>query len=325
MNRKIIIDKNIQQRQVFYPKILSASRATDIPAFYSEWFFMNFEKGYFEKKNPFNQKTYFVSVDDVRFIVFWSKNPQAIIEKLDFLDDKNINYYFQFTLNDYPEYELNLPALEKRIAVFKELSNKISKQKVVWRFDPLILSDKINETDLLDRIFKLGQKIHVYTEKLVFSFVDLKYRKVKNSLHKYGAYFYDFDASMKNRIAEQLAKYAKEWGIEIATCAENNDFSGFGISCNKCIDDELIVRIAEDDEKLLDYLGCSFDIFENKIICKNAKKDKGQRKFCHCIESKDIGFYNSCLHQCIYCYANGDFGKSKQYYSKIIKLLKSEI
>lgn len=272
------------------PLIISASRATDIPAFFSDKLISDFEKGFTQRTNPFNSKKYLIDLQSVRFIVFWSKNPLPIIDKLEYFDNRNIKYYFQFTLNDYPEFEFNLPDLNKRIETFKKLSDKIGKHKVIWRFDPLIISDEINENELIKRLYNVGEQIAQYTEKLVISFVDLHYRKVKNRLNRNNLKFNKFTYNQKLSIAEKIKKLADDWKIEVKSCAEKEDITQSGILPNKCIDDKLIARIANDDGILLKYL-------------QKVKKDKSQRPKCLCIESRDIGNYNTCRHNCIYCYA----------------------
>ncbi len=308
---------NNQKVEAFAPLIISASRATDIPAFYSDWLMKNFERNYVEKINPFNGQRYYISLQNVRFIVFWSKNPKPLLKHLDYFDKKNIGYYFQFTLNDYPEFELNLPTLSERIKIFKKLSQLLGKQRVIWRFDPLIISDKLNIKKLIGRIENIAEQINTYTQKLVISFVDLKYRKVQNNLKKHGFKISPFTEAQKRETAYYLEKIGENYSLAIKTCAEATDLSEFNIFPNKCIDDELIAKISFNDKILMNYLQCEKDIFSEKIICKNAKKDKGQRKFCRCIESKDIGFYDSCPHKCLYCYANKNFEKSIENFKKI--------
>ena len=125
--------------------IISASRATDIPAFYSRWFFDRLKVGYARWRNPYNGKDTYVSFDKTRFIVFWSKNPALIIQSLHLLKERNIGCYFQFTLNDYDAegLEPNVPPIEQRIETFKLLVDTLGTGSVVWRFDPLILTDRI--------------------------------------------------------------------------------------------------------------------------------------------------------------------------------------
>lgn len=312
MNWDSVIIKNDKGELVkaVAPLLISASRSTDIPAFYSKWFFNRFKEGYISWKNPFNQSEQYVSFEKTRFIIFWTKNPKPILASLTELDTRGIGYYFQFTLNDY-EYEglePNLPSLDERIGTFIELSNRIGKNRVIWRFDPLILSDQLNIETLLDKIKQIGDRINGYTEKLVFSFVDIDaYKKVTNNLKKTKSIFHEFSSEQMLSFARELSIINKRWNFTIATCAEIVDLDKFGINHNKCVDDELIARISKTDVKLLKWLGRENDnelnLFGFEPSAKGLK-DKGQRKECGCIISKDIGMYNTCSHLCVYCYAN---------------------
>ncbi len=290
------------------PVIISASRSTDIPAFYSEWFINRLKKGYIKWINPFNRASQYVSFEKTRAIVFWSKNPKPLISHLDEIDKKGINYYFQFTLNDYEydDLEPNVPILKERIATFKELSNKIGKEKVIWRFDPLILTDKINIEKLLGKVRRVGSEIHNYTEKLVISFADITpYSKVQRNLRKSGIMYNEFDEEGMRKIAEGIQEINKDWNLEVCTCAEITNLSKYNIKHNKCVDDVLMMKIFNGDKILMKFLGVEDDkqlTFGNDET--NNLKDKGQRLQCGCIVSKDVGQYNTCPHLCVYCYAN---------------------
>ncbi|HMB44610.1 MAG TPA: DUF1848 domain-containing protein [Candidatus Methanoperedens sp.] len=299
------------------PIIISASRSTDIPAFHSKWFIHRLNKGYIKWTNPFNRVPQYVSFEKTRVIVFWTKNAAPMLPFLKEIDDKRINYYFQFTLNDYEKegFEPSVPKLEERIATFKKLSDLIGKEKVIWRFDPLILTDTIGIEELLNKVEKVGNAIHNHTNKLVISFADIEpYAKVKRNLIAAGFKYEDFDKDSMDKISEGIQKINEKWGLEIATCAEISDFDKYNIKHNKCIDDDLMIKLFGNDSLLMDFL---YAKKENKVglaafgggsepeITKDTKlKDKGQRKECGCVVSKDIGQYNTCGHLCVYCYAN---------------------
>lgn len=306
------------------PIIVSASRSTDIPAFYADWFFNRLEKGYCAWTNPFNGVQSYVSFAKTRFIVFWSKNPKPLIPFLPILKQKRINCYIQFTLNDYEEERLEkgVPKLEDRIDTFKQLVDILGKRHVVWRFDPLVLTDSISVETLLRKIEYIGNQLHGYTEKLVFSFADIaSYKKVRSNLETNGINYIEFSQDTMNAVAKGLTELNKKWGYQLATCGEKIDLDYYGILHNKCIDDELIIRIAFDDATLMHFLNISVVSYFGKdfeslpegaielsdtlyAIRKKDNKDKGQRQFCGCINSKDIGQYNTCPHLCEYCYAN---------------------
>lgn len=309
------------------PVIISASRSTDIPAFYAKWFFNRLAKGYCVWRNPFNQEPLYVSFKNMKAIVFWTKNPKPIIPHLSELDKRGIHYYFQVTLNDYVRegFEPNLPSVEERVETFRNLSNLIGKERVIWRFDPLIITPEITPRNLLSRIWKIGNMLKGSTDKLVFSFVDvLSYRKVQNNLvrdtncfTKENVETAEMTAGQKLETVEGLVRLReiwKEqgWNLSLATCAEDIDLDQYGIEHNRCIDGELMKRIFADDEEFVYYLNTGHlperDLFgqlsPRKQKSATALKDKGQRKMCGCMISKDIGMYNTCRHFCVYCYAN---------------------
>lgn len=327
VNDKIhITNDNGEVVEAVVPVIISASRSTDIPAFFARWFFNRLAKGYCTWINPFNQQKQYISFSKCKVIVFWTKNPAPIIPYLHILDEMGIHYYFQFTLNDYANENLepNIPSLEYRIETFKKLSDFIGAERTIWRFDPIILSPEIPPRSILLKIWNIGNKLKGYTNKLVFSFVDIKaYRKVQNNLVKETSLFTKENVgegegsdSQKNEIIEGLYKLRKVWkdegwNLTMATCAESLDLEKYGIEHNRCIDGELMERIFGNDRGLVYYLRTGKlpepDLFgEIPEIPETSKnlKDKGQRKLCGCMISKDIGMYNTCRHFCVYCYAN---------------------
>lgn len=291
--------------KILNPVIMSASRSTDIPAFYADWFLARLKAGYSVWVNPFNQERYRVSFADTRMIVFWSKNPKPMLERLDEVESLGFKqYYFQFTLNDYVTegLEPNVPPVAERIDTFRRLARRIGKERVIWRFDPLLLSNYLTVDVLLEKIASIGHELQGATEKLVFSFADIQaYRKVGKNLS--GTNCREFSSEEKIEFAKGLRDVNLSLGLEMATCAEDIDLSEYGIKHNKCVDDDLMVRLFHDDAKLMDFIGAEYDMIDGWTI-KKSRKDKGQRKACGCIVSKDIGMYNTCPHLCRYCYAN---------------------
>jgi len=301
---------NEESVEALAPVIISASRATDIPAFYSDWFINRHKEGYVKWKNPFNGVSLYVSFEKARLIVFWTKNAEPMLKHLDYLNEKQLNYYFQFTLNDYDveKLEPRVPDVQSRIETFQHLSERIGKEKVIWRFDPLILTDKIGVDELLQKVENIGNQLKNYTTKLVFSFADIKiYKKVQNNLRNNSIPYKEFDEQTMNEFAAGLQQLNENWHFELATCAEQIDLEKYEINHNKCIDDDLMIKLFPNDKMLMDFLGYkppSLDLFPKAANSVKKLKDKGQRQFCGCIVSKDIGEYNTCPHLCEYCYAN---------------------
>ena len=223
-----------------------------------------------------------------------------------------------------------MPSVEKRIDTFKRLVDKLGRGHVIWRFDPLILTDQITIEDLLHKIESIGDQLFGYTEKLVFSFADIEsYKKVKNNLIRNNVRYQEWTKKQMIEFAKRLSMLnkAKGWNYELATCGEEHDYQEFDIHPNHCVDDNLMIRFAWHDKVLMSFLGVEIRTLNaiqslfNKIeeIPKNAillddgihyaikkkdNRDKGQRALCGCTVSKDIGQYNTCPHQCEYCYAN---------------------
>ena len=218
---------------------------------------------------------------------------------LPILKQKGIGCYIQYTLNDYyaEGLEPNVPPLHRRIETFKRLVDELGLGSVVWRFDPLILTDRISAEDLVHKISNIAGELYGYVEKLVFSFADISsYRKVGRNLSDAGINYHEWSEDEMIDFSRRLADM--NLGFELATCAEKIDLSEFGINHNRCIDPELICRLSP----------------ELKPLIRNSKTDKGQRSLCGCITSKDIGTYNTCPHGCAYCYANTSPVSARQNY-----------
>jgi hypothetical protein len=294
------------------PLIVSASRSTDIPAFYGDWFMERLAAGYLRWKSPFGGNPVHVSFEKTRVFVFWSKNPAPFISCLDTLDRGGYGYYFLFTLNDYDAggLEPGVPPLGERIDTFIRLSRRIGKGRVVWRFDPLVLSDRISVLDLLEKIRRIGDTIAPFTERLVFSFVDIeKYGKVRRNLTAAGVNgAREFSEREAGEFCAGLAALNERWGLSITACADGRDLSRFGIGRGQCISYDLMVRQFGHDSVLMEFLQPDEQLTlggtSSAIATPRRLKDPGQRNTCRCVVSKDIGQYSTCPHLCSYCYAN---------------------
>lgn len=222
-----------------------------------------------------------LSPDVVDCIVFWTKNPSPMINRLSELVD--YSYYFQFTLNPYgKDIECNVPSKSNEVIyTFQRLSDKIGANKVVWRYDPILLNEKYNIDYHINYFEKIAYLLKDYTKKCTISFIDL-YRNTKNNVN--GLELHEITIPIKRRLAENFSKIAFNYGFTIDTCAEDIELRDLNISHAKCIDDVLISSITNSKLKI--------------------EKDKGQRLECGCVESIDIGMYNTCLNGCKYCYAN---------------------
>lgn len=298
---KLLTDRGTIE-EALTPVIVSASRATDIPAFYAPWLFHRLEKGYVKWINPFNHQGSYVSFSKCRFIVFWSKNPRPLLRYLPQLKEKGIGCYIQYTLNDYEDegLERQVPPLGERIDTFRALVDLLGAGSVIWRFDPLVITDKTPIPELLEKVSRTALRLSGYAQKLVFSFADIgSYRRVAGNLSAAGIRYREWTAEDMEQMASGLKNL--NLGLQLATCAEKVDLQPYGIDPNRCIDPDLIYRIGKEDETLVSYLS-------------TAPRDKGQRPLCHCIASKDIGQYGTCPHGCLYCYANSSPSKATEAY-----------
>ena len=263
--------------------IISASRRTDIPSFYSTWFFNRVREKHVLVQNPFNPKQISrvkLTPDVVDCIVFWTKNPAPMIEKLDKLED--YKYYFQFTLNPYGEkLENNLPSVAKRIDIFKRLSDKIGREKVIWRYDPILTNEEFNVSFHKKAFARIADGLKDHTEKCMLGFID-HYQHIRTAVGQF-----NIKPLAKEEIEEIAVSFRQTMDayptLQLDTCTSKVDLRHLNIPAGLCVDKELIERIT------------GYPIL--------AKKDKNQRNICNCIESIDIGTYESCLNGCIYCYA----------------------
>ena len=263
--------------------ILSVSRRTDIPAFYSEWFFNRLKEGFVCVRNPMNihqVSKILLSPEVIDCIVFWSKNPRPMLSHLDEL--KDYMYYFQYTINAYDKgLENGVPKKEGIINTFKDLSDRIGPKRVIWRYDPILLTDKMDMHYHVRYFEQIAKRLARYTNTCVISFIDL-YKKTQNNLR--GTQARELTLKEMIDLATKLFVVARNYGITIQTCAEEIALDSVGIKHGKCIDNALIE-----------------DLLGVKLV---VSKDPNQRKECGCVQSIDIGEYNTCAHGCKYCYAN---------------------
>ena len=288
--------------------IISASRRTDIPTNYSDWFFNRIKEGHVLVRNPMNYHQVSrvdLSPDAVDGIVFWTKNPLPMLSKLNKLRD--YMYYFQFTINSYGvDVEPNVPSKnDVIIPAFQNLSDLIGPDRVIWRYDPIFLNEKYTINHHIEFFEKLAKRLCGYTKKCIFSYMDF-YNSTKNNIRSLRVE--GFDENKKVQIARSFSQIARSYNLKIDTCAEDIDLSEFGIGHARCIDDQL------------------FELLLNSPL--KIEKDRNQRFECGCVASIDIGMYNSCLNGCQYCYANHSkktVDKNHALHDQVFPLLFGEI
>lgn len=261
--------------------IISASRRTDIPAFYTSWFMHRLQSGEVCVRNPMNHKQIsriFLSPESVDCIVFWTKDPYPLLSSLPGIDQLGYSYYFQFTLTPYGKDIEKKIRNKKDIAdTFQQLGHLIGRERLLWRYDPIILNDEWDIARHIESFTQMCRQLHAFTSRITISFVD-NYAKLKTNRIRH------ISAEEMVYIGGSFADIARRFGLTISACCEKTDLTSCGISKACCIDRELIKRIC----------GCKIHI----------PRDKNQRDGCGCASSVDIGVYNTCQNGCVYCYAN---------------------
>lgn len=270
--------------------IISASRRTDIPSYYSQWFVNRLREGFLLIRNPYNPSRLTrlpLSPETTDCIVFWTKNPAPMEKNLGIVSDLGYNYYFQYTLTPYGEtWESNLPPIEHRLDTLYRLSERIGPGRLVWRYDPVILDETFTVQFHLERFAALCEAIHACVDECIVSFVDV-YRHLRSTLSP-------IDADQMRVLGKSFAGIAGNVGLKLAACSETVDLQEFGIRRASCIDRERIERIVGRAMRL--------------------KKDPGQRRECGCMESVDVGTYGTCLNGCRYCYATKSLRVAQQQF-----------
>jgi DNA repair photolyase len=275
--------------------IISASRRTDIPAFFPQWFIERVREGFFYRLNPFNAnqvKSFSLKPDDVDAIVFWTKNPKPLLQFLPELNERGLNYYFHYTLNPYGKpLEPNVPTQEERIETFQKLAEMIGPKRVIWRYDPIILSSITPAEYHIEQFSQIASRLKGATSQVMFSFLDFYAKtthRLKSIEQQQRITFHDITQETFTRQRHQLLSAmqltAKAAEMTLYSCAEAEDLEILGIHHGHCIDGQLIQELFNSGS--------------------SHKKDKHQREGCGCVASVDMGSYNSCSFHCAYCYAN---------------------
>lgn len=263
--------------------IICASRRTDIPAFHSKWILNRLEAGYALVRNPMcNSVVYRVDLDSksVGCLYFMTKDPRPMIPYLDKISEMGHNIMFQVTLNPYGrDMEPNVPNKALIADAFKEISNKIGKERTIWRYDPVIFDERHSMSYHERKFGLLCNELSEYTERCVFSFLDMyaKFDKLKGTRPLTSSSLLQREEFMR-----MVGKIAMEHGIKMSFCCASKDHQKYGIDNRGCIDRETMIS-----------LGIPFEDVPGNI-----------REGCRCVKNIDIGTYDTCMHNCVYCYAN---------------------
>ena len=283
--------------------IISASRRTDIPAFYAEWFINRVKAGYCLVPNPHNRKQISrisLAPNNTSVIVLWTRNPGPMLPYLGELDDRGIHYCFQFTVMNNPrEIDPHTPSLHASLEAFRRLVDHVGPHRVIWRYDPIVFTETTHCEFHIEAFADIADQLEYLTHRCVISIVDA-YRKTKSrmtSLSKIPGFKVEgYQPAIHETMLQKMQDIAYARGMELTSCAEELDLSHLGINPGKCIDDDYIQKV--------------FD------IDVTHKKDKGQRDACGCVASRDIGVYDTCILGCKYCYATSSFDKALSNYKE---------
>lgn len=272
--------------------ILSASRRTDLPACYPEWFMNRLREGEAVIPNPYHAgraSRLRLSPETVDCIVFWSKNPAPLEPFLPEIDSMGYPFYFEFTITAFgSELECGLPPKQEVVETFLRLSRLLGPERVDWRFDPIMVCEAYPLEWHLERFERLCRQLAGATRRCIISFAD-------SYAHSNSRIFPMTEAKMR-KAAQGLSDIAGAFSLPLFTCAETIDLSEFGVGHASCIDRDKIERL----------LGCEIDV----------KKDPGQRPACGCMASVDLGAYHTCLNGCAYCYATRSREAARKAYAR---------
>ena len=280
--------------------IVSASRRTDLPAFYSDWFMNRVRAGFCEVPNPVRpDQVARVSLapEDVEALVFWTRNPRPLMRHLDELDRRGLRFLFLFTLLGHPRaLDPHGPSADSAVETFRRLADRLGPARVVWRYDPLVLSQATDPDWHRRQFAHLAGRLRGFTRRCKLSLVD-RYAKMAPRMRALEGTPHAFDEGPAPAgLLEDLAGLARENGILLESCAETEDLASRGIPAGRCIDPDLL-----------------FEVFGIEVP---RRKDPGQRPSCGCAVSRDIGMYDTCRFGCAYCYAVRDFAAARRHHAR---------
>lgn len=279
--------------------IISASRRTDIPAFYTPWFMNRIRSGWCRVPNPFNPlqvSEISLRPEDVDVIVFWTRNPRPLFPHLGELEDRGHRFYFLATLMDNPgEIDAGRPRLNDALGTFRTLADRVGPDKVIWRYDPIVFSSLSGPDFHMDAFGRIASRLQGYTTRCIISFMH-PYRKVQNRFIEKGIETVPCGEKKFGDLVLFMREEALSRGMDILSCASSQNLDMHGIGHGKCIDDELIRKV-----------------FGIEVA---RRKDPSQRKECGCVVSRDVGMYDTCLFGCLYCYATNSIENARLNYRR---------
>lgn len=262
--------------------IINVGGRTDIVNYYTPWLLNRLEEGYAYSRNPFaRENVYKLSLkpEDVDCLLFCSKNYQPILKHIDDIDEK-YNILCNYTITAYgKDIEPKVPSINQSIKTLKRLSDIVGENKILWRYDPILLTEKYTVEKHLETFEYMAEIISPLVYRCIFSFVDM-YKKVEENMPE----IIPFAEEDKVKLLKGIGEISKKYNLYTQSCATNESYEKYGIHPAGCTTCEILEQA-------------------HNVVYKNVK-GTGIRENCHCIPSRDIGAYNSCLSECKYCYAN---------------------
>lgn len=269
--------------------VISASRRTDIPAFYSEWLLNRVRAGFCHWTNPFSGQVYRVGLgpEDVTAFVLWTRNPRPLLRHLPELDARGYRYTFHFTLTGYGRpLETHNPDPQAAIAAFRTLALHAGPEFVVWRYDPIVISTRTPLAYHRQRFAELAAQLEGSTRCCTYSFLDF-YGKTRRNLAavtaQHGYHFREPTVLERQDLLEDLSAIAEQHGMTLVSCCEEDYTTIPRVYRGSCVDLDLLSRLTGQPALAL--------------------KPHPTREHCGCVRSVDIGSYDTCLFGCTYCYA----------------------
>jgi hypothetical protein len=262
--------------------IINVGGRTDIVNYYTPWLLNRLEEKYAYSRNPFDRKNVYklsLKPEDVDCLLFCSKNYQPILKHISSINER-YNILCNYTITCYDkDVEPNVPTIDSSIKTLEKLSNTIGRNKILWRYDPILLTEKYTVERHMETFEYLAERISPLVYRCIFSFVDM-YKKVEDNMPE----IIPLTDDDKKRLLKRIGEISSEYNLYTQSCASNENYEKYGIHAAGCTTREILEQA-------------------HNVVYKNVKPT-GIRKNCHCIPSRDIGAYNSCLSGCKYCYAN---------------------
>ncbi len=274
--------------------ILNTGGRTDTVQYYSEWLLRRFREGYVLSRNPlFPNSVNRIELDPatIDVVVFCSKDYSPILPRLHEISDR-FRCYYHYTITAYgTDIEPRVPSIKESIETCRRLATMVGKEKVAWRYDPVLLTESYTIERHLETFDRMAAALTPYVSRCIFSFVEM-YKKLEYNMPELHA----ITPGQRLVLAEGLGTIARRHGLHLQSCGTAEHYEQFGIEHSGCMTAQIFH----------DALGLDF----------RRTAHKGNRAGCGCMESRGLGDYDSCPNGCRYCYANRDHARALRNYAE---------